>query len=172
MKKYHISENLSLSHTVLIRMETGLNGLQLCLGCFYFPREKMPSILSTLIMVVPFRMLLTFQAGGAIVTFYFSVARPRPTLCNPTDCSTPGFLVLHCLLEFARTKVRWVSDAIQPSHPLSSPSPAFNPSQHQGLFQWVSSSHQVAKVLELQRLIHWQADSLPLCHLGSQKWKH
>ena len=73
------------------------------------------------------------------------------TLCNPTDYSTPGFPVLHYLSEFAQTHVRRVGDAIQPSHPLSSPfPPAFNLSHHQGLFQWVSSSHQVAKVLELQ----------------------
>ena len=62
------------------------------------------------------------------------------TLCNPVDCSTPSFPVYHQLPELAQTHVRWVSDAIQPSHPLSSPSPAPNPSQHQGLFQWVSSS--------------------------------
>ena len=67
------------------------------------------------------------------------------------DCSTPGFPVYHQLLELAQTHVHWVSDAIQPSHPLSSPSPpAFNLSQHQGLFQWVSSLDQMAKVLELQ----------------------
>ena len=72
-------------------------------------------------------------------------------LCNPMDCSTPGFLVHHHLPEFAQTHVRQVTDAIQPSHALSSPSPpAFNPSQHQGLFQWVSFSHQVTKILELQ----------------------
>ena len=66
-------------------------------------------------------------------------------------CSTPGFPVLHYLLEFAQTHVIWVDDAIQPSHPLSPPSPpTFTLSQHQGLFQWVSSSRQVAKVLELQ----------------------
>ena len=66
-------------------------------------------------------------------------------------CSTPGFPVLHQLPELAQIHVYRVSDAIQPSHPLSFPSPpAFNPSQHQGLFQWVGSSHQVAKVLELQ----------------------
>ena len=69
------------------------------------------------------------------------------------DCSTPGLPVQHQLPELAQTHVHWVSDAIQPSHCLSSPSPpAFNPSQHQGLFQWVSSSHQVANVLELQHL--------------------
>ena len=64
------------------------------------------------------------------------------------DCSTPGFPVLHHLSEFAHIHVQWVSDTIQPSHPLSSPSPpAFNLSQHQGLFQWVGSSHQLAEVL-------------------------
>ena len=67
------------------------------------------------------------------------------------DCSTPGFPVHHQLPKLAQTHVHRVSDAIQPSHPLSSPSPsALNLSQHQGIFQWVSSSHQVAKVLELQ----------------------
>ena len=74
-----------------------------------------------------------------------------PILCDPIDCSTPGFPALHYLLDFAQTHVHSVGDAIQPSHPLSPPSPpALNLSQHQGLFQWVSSSHQVAKVLELQ----------------------
>ena len=67
------------------------------------------------------------------------------------DCSTPGFPVHHQLPELAQTHVHWVSDAIQPFYPLSSPSPpTLNLSQHQGLFQWVNSSHQVAKVLELQ----------------------
>ena len=66
------------------------------------------------------------------------------------QCSLPGLPVLHYLPECAQTHIRWVSDAIQPSHPLSPPSPAFNLAQHQGLFQWVNSSHQVAKVLELK----------------------
>ena len=67
------------------------------------------------------------------------------------DCSMPGFPVHHQLLELAQTHVNWIGDTMQPSHPLLSPSlPAFNLSQHQGLFQWVSSSHQVAKELELQ----------------------
>ena len=84
------------------------------------------------------------------ITFYccccYLVAKLCPTLCDHIDCS-----ILHCLLEFAQVHVHWVSDAIQPSHPQSSPSPpALNLSQHQGLFQWVGSSHQVAKVLELQ----------------------
>ena len=74
-----------------------------------------------------------------------------PTLCSPTDCSTPSFSVLHNLLEFAQIYVHWVRDAVYPVHPLLSPFPfAFNISQHQGLFQWAGSSYQVAKVLELQ----------------------
>ena len=79
-----------------------------------------------------------------------SVTQSCLTLCNTMDCNTPGFLLFHHLLELAQTHVHWDGDAIQPSYILPSPSPAFNPSQHQGLFQWVSSSHQVAKVLELQ----------------------
>ena len=82
---------------------------------------------------------------------FCSVALLCPTLCDPMDFSTPGFPVHHQLLKLAQTHVHRICDAIQPSHPLSSPStPALNLSQHQGLFKWVSSSHQVAKVLELQ----------------------
>ena len=75
----------------------------------------------------------------------------RVWLCDPMDCSTPGFPVHHQFPELAQTHVHQLGEDIQPSHPLSSPSPpAFNLSQQQGLFQRVSSSHQVAKVLELQ----------------------
>ena len=82
---------------------------------------------------------------------FSSVAQSCPTLCDPMDRSKPGLPVHHQLLEFTQTHVHWVSDAIQPSHPLSSTSPpAFNLSQYQGLFKWVSSSHQMAKVLEFQ----------------------
>ena len=83
--------------------------------------------------------------------YVWSVAKLCLTLCYPMDCSRPGFPVLYYLHEFVQTHVHWVSDAIQPSHPLfpSSP-PAFSLSQHQGLFQWINSLHQVAKVLELQ----------------------
>ena len=80
-----------------------------------------------------------------------SVSQLCLTLCDPMDCSSSGFPVHHQLLEPTQTHVHHIGDAIQPSHPLSSPSPpTFNLSQHQGLFQWVSSSHQVTKVLELQ----------------------
>jgi len=72
-------------------------------------------------------------------------------LCNPMNCGTPGLPVHHQPPEFTQTHVHQVGDAIQPSHPLSSPSPpAPNPSQHQSLFQWVNSSHEKAKVLEFQ----------------------
>ena len=81
---------------------------------------------------------------------FSSVAQSCPTLCNPMNRSTPGLPVHHQLPEFTQTHVHRVGDAIQPSHPLLSPSPALNLSQHQGLFKWVSSSHQVAKVLEFQ----------------------
>ena len=82
---------------------------------------------------------------------FSSVTQSCPTLWDSTNLSTAGLPVHHHLLEFTQTHVHQVSDAIQLSHPLSSPSPpAPNPSQHQSLFQWVNSSHQVAKVLEFQ----------------------
>ena len=82
---------------------------------------------------------------------FSSVAQSCPTLFDPMNHSTPGLPVHHQLLEFTQTHVHRVGDAIQPSHPLSSPSPpAPNPSQHQSLFQWVNSSNEVAKVLEFQ----------------------
>ena len=82
---------------------------------------------------------------------FISVAQSCPTLCDPMNRSTPGLPVHHQLPEFTQTHIHWVSDAIQPSHPRSSPSPpAFSLSQHQGLFQWTGSLNMVAKVLELQ----------------------
>ena len=82
---------------------------------------------------------------------FSSVAQSCPTLCNPMDCNMPGLPVDHQLLEFTQSHLHWVRDPIQPSCRLSSLSPpAFNHSQHQNLLQWVSSSHQMAKVLEFQ----------------------
>ena len=80
---------------------------------------------------------------------FSSVAQSCPTLCDTMDCSMPGLPVHHQLPELPQTHVHWVSDALQPSHPLS-PHSAFSLYQHQGLFQWASSLHQVAKVLEFQ----------------------
>ena len=82
---------------------------------------------------------------------FSSVTQLCLTLCDPIDRSMTGLPIYHQFPEFTQIHVHWVSDAIQPSHPLSSPYPrTFNLSQHQGLFKWVSSSHQVAKVLEFQ----------------------
>ena len=82
---------------------------------------------------------------------FSSIAQSYPTLCDPMNCSTPSFPVHHQLPELAQTHVHQVSDALQPSHPLPFPSPpTSNLSQYQGLFQLVSSSHQVTQVLEFQ----------------------
>ena len=98
---------------------------------------------------------------------FSSVAQLCLTLCDPMNRSTPGLPVHHQLLESTQTHVHWVGDAIQPSHPLSSPSPpAFILSQHQGLFQWVRSLHQVAKVLEFQ-LQHQSSQWTPRTELLS-----
>ena len=113
---------------------------------------------------------------------FSSVAQSCLTLCNPMNRSTPGLPVHHQLPESTQTHVHWVSDAIQPSSPLSSPSPpALNIFQHQGLFWWVHSSHQVAKVLEFQLqhqsfqwtpgLISFRMDWLDLlANLLTSKW--
>ena len=86
---------------------------------------------------------------------FSSVAQSYLTLCDPMNPSTAGLPVHHQLPEFTQIHVHRVTDAIQPSHPRSSPSPpAPNPSQHQSLFQWVNSSHEVAKVLEFQLSHH------------------
>ena len=138
------------------------------------------------------------QSGNEIHThritdsFQFSsVAQSCPTLCDPIDCSIPGLPVHHQLPELAKTHVHWVGDAIQPSHPLSSPSPlAFSLSQHQDLFQWVSSLHLVASVgvsasasvlpvniqgwlpLGLTGLISLQSKGLSRIITSTTIWKH
>ena len=97
-----------------------------------------------------------FKRMGIYVSVQFSsVTQSCPTLCAPLNHSTPGLPVHHQLPEFTQTHVHRVSDAIQPSHPLLSPSPPDpNPSQHQSLCQWINSSHEVAKVLEFQLQHH------------------
>ena len=121
----------------------------LCLICFSFSsscRWKMKALIfkpSLFCNARLYKYKILFQ--------FSSVTQLCPTLCIPMDCNTPGLPVYHQLPELTQTHVHRVGDAIQLSHPLSAPSPpAFNLSQHQSLFQWVSSSHQVAKVLELQ----------------------
>ena len=102
------------------------------------------------------RVWIILKRIKAISSVQFSsVTQSCPTLCDPMNCSTPGLPVHHQLLEFTKTHVHRVGDAIQLSHPLSSPSPpAPNPAQHQSLFQWVNSLHEVAKVLEFQLWHH------------------
>ena len=97
------------------------------------------------------RMLTRVPLFSIHVAFSSVQSLSRVRLCDPMNHSTPGLPVHHQLPEFTQTHVHWVSDTIQPSHPLLSPSPpAPNPFQHQSLFQWVNSSHEVAKVLEFQ----------------------
>ena len=97
------------------------------------------------------KLFFSFFNRNSVLVQFSSVTQSCLTLCNPMNRSMPGLPVHHQLLEFTQTHVHWVSDAAQPSHLLSSPSPpALNLSQDQGLFQWVSSLHQVAKVLEFQ----------------------
>ena len=118
--------------------------LTIFISCF-FPSTSLEVRLS---------ISMIFMASLGILTDsvqFSSVAQSCPTICNPMNCSTPGLPVHHHFPEFTQTHVHRVRDAIQPSHPLSSPSPpASNPSQHQSLFQWVNSSHEVAKLLEFQ----------------------
>ena len=90
------------------------------------------------------------MASGSITSWQISSVQSRPILCDPMNHSTPGLPIHHQLPESTQTHIHWVSDAIQPSHPLLSPTTPAHLSQHQGLFKWVSSSHEVAKVLEFQ----------------------
>ena len=88
-------------------------------------------------------VIVSIKIPFPVSVHFSSVAQSCPTLCDPMNCSRPGLPVHHQLLESTKTHVHWVGDAIQPSHPLSSPStPSLNLSQHQGLFKWVSSLHQ------------------------------
>ena len=103
----------------------------------------------------PIPFLYSKQLWNQSHNQFSSVAQLCSTLCDPMDCSMPGFPVHHQLPQLAQTHVHQVSDAIQPSYPLSSPSPpAFNLSQQQSLFQWVSPSHHVAKALEFHLQYH------------------
>ena len=114
--------------------------MNLSLGC---PHSWYPLPWDTAPSPIPHRLFSSVQ--------FSSVIQSCLILCDPMNRSMPGLPVHHQHLEFTQTHVHWVSDAIQPSHPLSSPSPpAPNPSQHQSLFQWVNSSHEVAKVLEFR----------------------
>ena len=111
-------------------------------------------IITDALVIILITVLLQGSAGVRSLftqgSQFSSVSQSCPTLCDPMNHSTLGLPVHHQLPEFTQIHVHWVGDAIQPSYPLAPPSPAFNPSQQQGVFQWVNSSHQVAKVLEFQ----------------------
>jgi len=133
--------------------ETGCGGLSLMEGAYWCQDKTVANIKSMLQLSMGLRAQVGWnrQCNTTTQHQFTSIAQSCPTLFDPMDGSMPGFPVHHQISELAQTHVHWVGDAIQPSHPLSSPSPpALNLSHHQGLFQWVSSSHQVAKVLELQ----------------------
>ena len=135
---------------VLADMKTALTSLKLLdtFSMFWGTFSVSSNVLKGIFLFLSFFFIFEEQASVSLVQFS---VHSCPTLCNSMGSSTPGFPVHHQLPEFAQTHVHRVGDAIQLSHPLLSPSPpAFNLSQHQGLFQWVSSSHQVAKVLEFQ----------------------
>ena len=129
-------------------------GLDAMILVFWILSFKPTVLLSSFIFM---RRLFSFSSLSSIRVLssasvqFGSATQSCPTLCDPMNCSTPGLPVHHQLPEFTQTHVHRLGDAIQPSHPLLSPSPpALNPSQDQGLFQWVNSLHEVAKVLEFQ----------------------
>ena len=126
--------------------------------------------LSLCLYSCPANRLINTIFLDSIYNVFSSVTQSCLTLCDPTNRSMPGFPVHHQLPESTKTHVHQVGDAIQSSHPLPSPSPpAFNLSQHQGLFKWVNSSHEVAKVLEFQlqhQSFQWTQDWSPLGWTG------
>ena len=112
---------------------------------------KPTSLMSSALAGGFFTTSASCEALNVLISQFSSVAQSCPTLCDPMDHSMIGLPVHWQLLEFTQTHVHWVSDAIQPFHPLASPlPPTLNLSQHRGLSQWVSSSHQMAKGLEFQ----------------------
>ena len=121
-----------------------------------FPLAPHPGCDPKSSQIIPVHIIYGNEDHGIWSNQFISVTQSCLILCDPRDCSTPGLPVHHQILKFTQTHVHWVSDAVQPSHLLSSPSPpTFYLSQHQGLFKWVSSFHQVAKVLEYFIMKEW-----------------
>ena len=148
------SDSFSVSSSLLLLWRQGWQ-LPSCLHVTAEARSPVMRLFQSSTYFDIFQYTNIFQSTSMffmMVSVQFSsVAQSCPTLCDPTNRSMPGLPVHHQLPEFTQTHVHRVSDAFQPSHPLSSPSPpAPNSSQHQSLFQWVNSSHEVAKVLEFQ----------------------
>ena len=159
-KKYHqITGSLWTKHLVLVKMRLKINShsCYTVILVYHISRMVCPQVnvhfkpSSLIIQEAIFKWHVKATDFIQASVQFSSVTQSCLTLCDPMDCSMPGFPVHHQLPEFTQTHVHRVHDAIQPSHPLSPTSPpAFNPSQHQGLFQWVSSSHQLAKVFKFQ----------------------
>ena len=155
MDSYYLLKSDKIGHNV-----PGLNNLKftdwLCRCCLNISEPKWTSWFFSAPLLTFSQVLLLFTTQGSpqisLSSLQFSsVAQSCLTFRNPMHHSTPGLPVHHQLPEFTQTHVHWVGDAIQPSHPLPSPSsPAPNPSQHQSLFQRGNSSHEVAKVLKFQ----------------------
>ena len=121
------------------------------LGCNTIALVEYPLQYSFNWSIIALQYCANFCCTTTWTSYFCSVTKSCPTLCNPMDCSMPGFPVHHYLPEFAQTHVHWVGDAIHPSHPLSPPSPpALILFQQQDLFQWVFCLHQVGKVLEVE----------------------
>ena len=149
--------SVSIIHCIFfVSLEKYFNFIFILLGYIWYTTVLVSDVQQSdsVIPVFNSSLLLMLCRTGCIccnwsINQFSSVTQSCPTLCDPMNLSTPGLPVHHQLPEFTQTHVHRVSDAIQPSHPLSSLSPpAPNPSQHQSLFQWVNSSHKVAKVLE------------------------
>ena len=139
-------ERISGRH--ILKSET-LNLLQTRFGITNFKSTSAHAFQSSSLSIS--KHVLSILFWDSVLNYCCSVAKLCSTLCNPIHCSITGFPVPHHLPEFAQVQVHCIGDAIQPSHPLSSPfPPALNLSQHQGLLKWVKFLHQVAKVLDLQ----------------------
>ena len=139
----------------------------------FAPQHSSPTFSTNLFsksvsLFLPWKYINQYHFSKSHSVQFSSVTQSCPTPCNPMNRSTPGLPVYHQLPEYTQTHVHWVGDALQPPHPLSSPSPpALNLSQDQGLFKWVSSLHQVAKVLEFQlqhQSFKWPQIQWTRCH--------
>ena len=149
----YIIANGKISFSFMVKMVKMVKNLPTMLETWvrYLGWERSPGEgNATHFRILAWRIPWTEDPGG-LQSQFSSVAQSCLTFCDTMNCSTPGLLVHHQLPEFTQTHLHQVGDAIQPSHPLSSPCPpAPNPSEHQSLFQWVNSLHEVAKVLEFQ----------------------
>ena len=144
LKDVHRSQDITYLWERRVITEESTRSISEVLVIFYFSCGYYMSLLT----------LYVFIIHEYITCCWFSVTKSCPTLCDPVNCSTTGFPILHYLPDSPQTHVHWITDTIKPSGPLLSPTPlALNLLQHLGICKWVSSLHKVAKVLELQPFI-------------------